>query len=147
MCRGDGEDVCFGFVKKNAKWGAKALKGFDEGWEVLVGQKREGVVEVGICRTLRATAVVTQLLIHATGIGSQPEHRVKRLKDLVYDEASEGWREWVALRKAVFLYEEIQGAVWSVENALIGLFVHEVKVMYEGVEAWLCFECFEGGFT
>jgi hypothetical protein len=65
----------------------------------------------------------------------------------VYDQASEGWQERVALREAIFLSEMVKGSGRPVEDTLIRLLVHEIKVMNEGVKARLQFKGLKGGLV
>jgi hypothetical protein len=65
----------------------------------------------------------------------------------VYDQASKGWQKRVTLWEAILLSKMVQGAVRLVEDALIWLFEHEIKIMNEGVKRWLRFKGLKGGLA
>jgi hypothetical protein len=89
---------------------------------------------------LGATAVIAELPKGTPCFGSVTEGFINGCKNLIDDEASQGWREGVTLRKAVFLGERIKGAVRAVEKTKIGVLVHQVKIMYQRVKARVGFD-------
>jgi hypothetical protein len=138
------EDLCFCFVEEDTDGRAKTLKGFNENWEVFVREEGESVVEVCVCGAFRSATVVAVLVLCAAGLGSGTELVIDRAEDAVNDKAGKGRRKGISLGKAIFLDEEIEGAIRTVEEAFVGFCVHEIEVVYEGMEARVRFKDIAG---
>jgi hypothetical protein len=59
------------------------LEDLGEGWELIIGKEREGVIRIGVGSTLRTTAVVTKLTSNTSRVSSGLNHAVDKVKYLV----------------------------------------------------------------
>jgi hypothetical protein len=66
---------------------------------------------------------------------------------LVNDQASKGWGEGVTMWKAVLLGKGIKGAVRSMNETKIAVFVHKVKIVDQSVEAGVGFNNIQSFFS
>jgi hypothetical protein len=123
------------------------LEDLNERGEVVAGKERESIIEIGISSTLGAAAIIAKVVIGTSSMSPGPKHFVDRAKYLVNDEAGKGQGERVTLGEAILLNEMVEGAVGSVKETVIGLFVPEVKIVYESMETWFGFKVGKGGFT
>jgi hypothetical protein len=129
----EGEDFGLGLIEMDAKGGAKSLEGGNKKREVLVRKKSKGVVEIGMGGAARAKAVITRLVVSPALLSAGAEGGVDGGKDLEDDQAGKGGGEGVPLGEAIFLDEMVQGAIRAVEEAFVGFFIHEIKIVDEAV--------------
>jgi hypothetical protein len=144
---GEGEDLCLCFVEVDAERGAQSLESLNEDGEVFVWEEREGIIEIGMGCTFRAAAVVTRVVVSPALLCSGAEDGIEWGEYLEDDEAGECGRERVALGKAIFLDEEVEGAVWAVKEAFVWSFIHEIEVMEETMQRRFRFDFVSGSLA
>jgi hypothetical protein len=119
-----GQDLGFACVEKYPQGWAELLKCLDKKRKVFIRKEGKRIVKIGVSGAFGATAVVTHIVMGTAGLCSSAEFVVDWAEDAINDETCKSGGERVALGEPIFLGKKIQGAVRSMKEAAIRVFIH-----------------------